>query len=45
MGDECLGTLRRSGKAGFKIDAEKLSVPPPGTAGKFDATDLLSDEL
>ena len=27
------------------MEAEKLSLPPEGTAGKFDVTGLLSDEL
>ena len=45
MGDEYLGTLGKAGKAGLRLEAEKLSLPPEGTAGGFDITSLLSAEL
>ena len=38
MGDEYLGTLGKAGKAGLRLEAEKLSLPPEGTAGGFDIT-------
>ena len=45
MGEEYIGELRKAGRAGLKLDAEKLSLPPEGTAGGFDITGLLSAEL
>ena len=45
MGNEYVGELKKAGKAGLKLDAEKLSLPPDGTAGGFDIAGLLSKEL
>ena len=40
-----MGEFRKAGKAGLKLEAEKLSLPPEGTTGGFDITGLLSAEL
>ena len=40
-----MGEFRKAGKAGLKLDAENLSLPPDGTAGGFDIAGLLSTEL
>ena len=45
MGDEYMGILGKAGKAGLKLEPDKLSLPPEGTAGGFDITSLLSAEL
>ena len=45
MGDDYLGTMRKTGRAVLKLEAEKLSLPPAGTAGRFDVSALRSPEL
>ena len=45
MGDDYLGTMRKTGRACLKLEAEKLSLPPDGTAGRFDVSALRSPEL